>query len=302
MTEGGETGGTVRTMRAVGINQWSGLSREVNLDLAPHRLMLAFGAAAGTIGAGYGWLLEGRTLLAGLGLGLGVAAGAMLAWVIGRELDPDHPRSAFLGMWILVPTALALGSPDLLLTLWSVLLLRCLNRTTGLQARPLDDAFLLGVSLWLFLQVHPALLALTGAILLVDGILEPGHRRHLVLGGALAVVGLAWTLARPAGFAAGAELVALWPLVVADAVFLLVVMTLPSVQAQADFSGERLRRERVIAAQVAAPLLASIAVLLAGIEGLRMALPIWSAMIGTAGFQLAYRVVSMMDRPNVRSR
>lgn len=267
--------------------RWSGLARDVDPSLPSHLLMLASSVAAGGVGSGYAWIVGGQTVMAGVLFGLATALGATLAWVLGRELDPDNPRSAFLGMVLLVPSALVLGPPDLLLTFWCVYLLRCLNRTTGLPAKPLDDLLLVAVSLWLSLQVHPGLLLLTGTVLLLDALLEPGHSRHLVLGGALAILGTAWLLLRGAGFAAGAELAALWPLAVGSLLYLLTALSLPPVRARADDTDEPLMSTRVRTAQMTGLLLAVLVVLLAGIEGLGRILPLWSALIGTAGFQLA---------------
>lgn len=282
----GPSGGAVS---GTSLPRWSGLGRSIDPSLRNHQLMLALGALAGAVGSGYSWFAEGQVVMVGLLEGFGVGLGAGLAWVLGRELDPDNPPSAFLGMLFLVPSALALGPPDLLLAFWSVFLLRAINRTTGLPAMPLDDALLLGVSLWLSFRLHPILLLATGAFLMVDAVLEPGHSRHLVLGGALAIVGLAWVLVSPSGITPRAELAALLPLAVGASFYLVLVLTLPQVSARGDLTDEPLSRTRVLVSQVAAPAQVALVVLLIGAEGVGRSLSLWSALIGVAGFHLSAR-------------
>ena len=79
-------------------------------------------------------LVSGYALLEGVLWGIGAGLAVFLAWALGRELDPDHDLSAFVGAGLTVFGLLLTGLPSLLVLFWLLLALRVVNRSTGLPA------------------------------------------------------------------------------------------------------------------------------------------------------------------------
>ena len=109
-----------------------------NLAIAVLALVVAIGGTA--------WrLVTGLPLLESALWGIGAGFVLFLTWALGRELDPDHDLSAFMGVGLALIVLLFFDLPELLLVFWLLLVLRTVNRTTGLPARPLDSLAILGL-------------------------------------------------------------------------------------------------------------------------------------------------------------
>jgi hypothetical protein len=72
-----------------------------------------------------------------------------LAWVLCRELDPDHDLSAFVAVGLALGGLFLWRLPRLAVLLWLILVLRVINRTSGLTAGILDSLTTLGLGIWL---------------------------------------------------------------------------------------------------------------------------------------------------------
>jgi hypothetical protein len=72
-----------------------------------------------------------------------------LAWVLCRELDPDHDLSAFVAVGLALGGLFLWGLTRLVVLLWLILILRVVNRTMGLPAGILDSLAVLGLGIWL---------------------------------------------------------------------------------------------------------------------------------------------------------
>ena len=80
----------------------------------------------------------------------------------------------------LVPIALLLiDTPSLLVVLWLLLVLRIVNRTVGLPAKPLDSPAVLGLGACLTWQGYWMVGLMTAVAFLLDGLLSPPLRTHL---------------------------------------------------------------------------------------------------------------------------
>lgn len=225
-----------------------------------------------------------ESVLWGIGAGLAV----FLTWALGRELDPDHDLSAFVGAGLVLIVLLLVGATSLLLILWLLLVLRLVNRTTGLPAKPLDSLGVLGLGAWLTWQGYWMVGLVTSVAFLLDGLLLPSLRRQLLVSSLalLATVILSIFHGGMAMESGPTMFVVVFSIVVAG-LFLPVIATTREVESVGDATGEVLNPRRVVAAQVVALLTAILFAWWAGASGLITLLPLWAAMIGVGLYRLA---------------
>ena len=258
----------------------------------PTNLAIALLAPVVAIGGTIWRLISGLPLLESALWGFGAGLTLFLTWALGRELDPDHDLSAFVGAGLALIALLLFDLPSLLLVFWLLLVLRIVNRTTGLPARPLDSLAILGLGAWLTWQGHWLVGLVTAVAFLLDGLLSPRHRTHLFLSGLafLATVGLTIVQGDLARVSGPTMPVIVSSLVVAG-LFLVVIVTSREIRAVGDAAegaaGEPLNPARVRAAQVLALLTALMSAWWAGASGMVALLPLWAAMAGLGLYRIA---------------
>jgi hypothetical protein len=253
---------------------------------------MALGLAVGAAGAIFQWL-GGTTLLDAANWGIGAGFAVFLAWALGRELDPDHDLSAFVAAGLALVAALLAEAPPLMVILWLLLVLRLVNRTVGLPAKPLDSLSLLGLGAWLTWQGDWIVGLVTAGAFLLDGLLSPPLRHHLFLSILAFVFTLVLTLFQ-GGLATGSgptTAVAISSLAMAG-LFLVVIATSRELRAVGDATGRPLHPRRVQAAQILALATALLFAWWAGAAGVQAMLPLWAAMVGVTLYRLAILFLS----------
>ena len=87
--------------------------------------------------------------MAALTQGGQLAGVVFLTWALGRELDPDANIVAFLAITPAVVLAVLVGTPNFSLVFLALLLLRVVNRSLGVPAKPTDSLLVLLLASWL---------------------------------------------------------------------------------------------------------------------------------------------------------
>jgi hypothetical protein len=264
----------------------SALARPIDLRYPTNRAIAALtmvaivGEAARQLFTGADWMTSGK-----LGMGLGLAV--FLAWAICREIDPDRDLAAFVAAGFALVGTVIWGLSGFGVLFWLLLIVRVLNRTTGLPATSLDSLGLLFLTVWLcFSGLWPFGAIAAGAFLL-DGTMAPRHKRHIVFGIVTFVVaavaatvgGIALSLSAPS-FTSGAAALILCLL------FVPVIRSAGNVLSVADDTQQGLISSRVRAGQVFALLVGMTAAFFAGTDGLVLVLPLWAAVVGASAFLL----------------
>lgn len=108
---------------------------------------------------------------ADIGQGLRAGLDVFFAWALCRELDPDHDLSAFLAA-ALVLAGLASSGASTGALFWLLLVVRVVNRTTGLSANLVDAAL---VS---YLGVTSGWGVVTATAFALDALLFQGRKRQ----------------------------------------------------------------------------------------------------------------------------
>jgi hypothetical protein len=165
------------------LNDFTALAR-TPIDLSyPTNRAIAVLTTVVTIAGAILRLLRGTTPLESVLWGIAAGLAVFLTWALGRELDPDHDLSAFVGAGLVFIALLLVDAPSLLLILWLLSVLRTVNRTVGLPAKPLDSLWVLGLSAWLTWQGYWMVGLVTAVAFLLDGLLPPPLRRQLLASG-----------------------------------------------------------------------------------------------------------------------
>lgn len=94
-------------------------------------------------------LLGGADLLPAILTAMRTGITFFIGWAIAREYDPDHPYSAILAAFAMLSPQLLGYSPNLLFLAFLGLMLRYINRSTGIDATFIDLAAGLALTAWL---------------------------------------------------------------------------------------------------------------------------------------------------------
>lgn len=252
-----------------------------------NRAIMALALAVAVAGSIFQWL-RGAELPESVAWGIGAGFSLFLAWALGRELDPDHDLSAFVGAALALVALPFFDTPSLLLILWLLLVLRIVNRTVGLPARPLDSLGVLGLGTWLVWQGHWIVGLVAAVAFLLDGLLPPPLRYHLLVSAlALAATGALSIFHGGMAMESGPTTAVAILSAALVALFLVVIVTSREVQAVGDATGKPLQPRRVQAAQMIALLTALLYAWWAGASGMVALLPLWAAMLGVSLYRLA---------------
>ncbi len=259
------------------------IDRPLDRSFATNRAVLWLMPIAG-VASGVAALVRGASLphstwwaIAGLLL-------VFSAWALARELAPDDNPAAFVSMAIALFTLPAVTPLSFLLLATTMLLIRIVNRTTGLPARVTDSAAVtLLVFALVYLTGNPVLGFVAAIAFVFDAVLSEPLRRQGIFA-ALCVLGAAV-------FLGSSEAVSLVPSQIhAGVVLLLAGVTLAyavtllltrAVTSRGDATGTRLIASRVRAGMLVA-LLVSWQAFLFEDQGLGHGVVVWSAMGGVA--------------------
>jgi hypothetical protein len=260
--------------------------RSIDLSYPTNRAIAAFSMVV-TAGGVILQLIVGVELTQGVSWGISAGLTVFLAWALGRELDPDHDLSAFFAAGLALIGLLLFDLPSLMALFWMTILLRVVNRTTGLPARILDSLLMLGLGSWLTWQGGWIYGLMTGLAFFLDSRLSPPHRRHLLL----AVVAFLATvmLFSVTGSMPGQDrlsLLAILAVFGASVPFVPVILASRQLSAVGDATGESLNPRRVQAAQVVALLTGLQIVWWDGDPGVVQLMPLWATMLGVALYKL----------------
>jgi hypothetical protein len=142
-------------------------------------ILMPLGAVVGAISA---WM-DGQT---GLGL-LQQAIYFLLvvfgSWALARELDPDDHTAAFISMAAGVFAALVVSAPGILIVFVTLLLVRIVNRSTGLVARMPDSVVVMLLVFQVIYATESPFFGIVAALaFILDGSLKEPLRHQWVFG------------------------------------------------------------------------------------------------------------------------
>ena len=259
----------------------SSIGRAVDLTYATNRAIVVVTLVVTT--GGLLWQRHsGAPWLASTTWGAQVGLTVFLAWVVCRELDPDHPTAAFAAAGLALVTVLTWALPHLPLILWLVMLMRVVNRSTGLAAGVLDALGLVGLAGWLSLQGNWAYGLITAIALFLDSQLPDPAQRQLPFALLSAFVTALTAILGSGSLWETPSLMGGLGALGFSLVFLPVILAARSVESVGDETGECLRPVRVQAAQVLALLTGVMGAFLDGPSALVSLGPLWASVLGAS--------------------
>ncbi len=271
--------------------RWSSLLRGYDLSLGYNRVIVLLSAVAGALGLALS--VPSEASIAAL-LGRAAVAGltAFGAAALAKEIDPDHPRSAVLAAAVAIPAAWIAMPESLPALLWLLLLLRFINRATGLPPRWSDTLALLLLAGWLMWPggplfpglrfATPLFGVLTGAGFITDALLPDGRRAHGIVGGLVVAGAVAYWIANAARFASTPHETWLVVLLVAITVATIgVILTCYVILMPGDATGRPLNSLRFQAAQIVALTVGLSLASWHGSAGATLFVALWAALVGS---------------------
>jgi len=232
-------------------------------------------------------LIAGEELIQGASWGISAGLAVFLAWALGRELDPDHDLSAFVATGLALIGLLLFDLPNLMALFWMLLLLRMVNRTTGLPAQILDSLLILGLGSWLTWQRSWIYGLMTGLAFLLDSRLSSPHRQHLFFAGiALLASVILYSVSGGMPGEGKPSLLAILVVSGMSVLFVPVIVASHQLSTVGDATGEPLNPRRVQAAQVIALVTGLQIAWWDGDPGVVQLMPVWATVLGVALYKL----------------
>ncbi|MHC1714825.1 MAG: hypothetical protein AB9858_08105 [Acidaminococcaceae bacterium] len=224
--------------------------------------------------------------IAALTQGGQLAGVVFLTWALGRELDPDANIVAFLAITPAVVLAVLVGTPNFSLVFLALLLLRVVNRSLGVPAKPTDSLLVLLLASWLAWSGAWYVLMCAAVAFILDSVLVNPLPRHRWFGlvsavGALCSQSSILRFSQPwSGFLTG--------IVAVGAIgLLLLLLFTPPPKSVGDLLPLPVDWKRLQAARIVVFLLPLFAVLSQGMQGLAELSPVL-AVLSIAG---CYRLI-----------
>ena len=263
--------------KLTGIYRFTSIARPIDPAYLTNRALLIVLPVVGLFSAGLAFLQDtgGNPLSAALSAVLVVFA----AWALTRELAPDYGGAAFVALAFAWVANIAFGTRLVLLPFVALVLVRVVNRSTGLPLRPLDTLGVLGFCAWAAIDMEqPLILVVATLAFLLDAILEKPLRRHY-LPAAVCLLIFFWMLPGDKGLIDSDLSFRDWSLIGASALGIILFVTMnPEPVSYCDISPDRLDPMRVNAGVIVGWLLAVQALLSNG-RSAWLETPIWACMM-----------------------
>jgi hypothetical protein len=265
-----------------GVYRFTSIARPVDPAYPTNRALLILMPIAAAAAA----LLH----LAGLGHGesatstaIAAALASFGAWALTRELAPDDNPAAFVSLVLGFGAQLLWGPSTVIPLFVALVLVRVVNRSTGLQPRVADAVLVTGFMVWATGRLGDPLVGLAAAIaFFLDASLSRPARWQLVTGFVCLAVSMVFVMRDGVAMPALAELedAPFWLAIAVLAAYAVVTFTTRRIVSVGDVSGERLDAARVRGGMFVAGLLAAGAPVLPGERGMNTL--IWACLLGVA--------------------
>lgn len=261
------------------IKRLSSITRSIDLNYPTNRIIVEITLLFLLGTAGF-QLILGKAISSALYSGLIAGASVFLAWAFARELDPDNELSAFFAAFLGCAGFLFFPSPFLLALFLEILLIRIVNRSTGLPSKTSDSIAVLLLSGWISSQGNWIFGLFTALAFFLDSFLPEPNRQNRIFGVIAFIVSLLAFIRTPGkeSILLNAEL----GLFILTAVLLFIPQVLSSrkIKSRGDLTGIPLDSLRMQAAQLTAMLSAGLSAVLGGVAGAESLMPLWGAILG----------------------
>jgi uncharacterized membrane protein YiaA len=261
------------------IEKLSSITRSIDLNYPTNRIIVEITLLFLLGTAGF-QLILGKAISSALYSGLIAGASVFLAWAFARELDPDNELSAFFAAFLGCAGFLFFPSPFLLALFLEILLIRIVNRSTGLPSKTSDSIAVLLLSGWISSQGNWIFGLFTALAFFLDSFLPEPNRQNRIFGVIAFIASLLAFIRTPGkeSILLNAELGLF--ILAAVLLFIPIVLSSRKIKSRGDLTGIPLDSLRMQAAQLTAMLSAGLSAVLGGVEGAESLMPLWGAILG----------------------
>jgi len=162
------------------VNRISGVGRPLSFKHLTNRAIIIIVTSVFILGT-LTKLVMGDSLVVSVVWAFGAAASIFFAWAIARELDPDSNVSALISSTLMLAALFFVGLPALLTLFWFLLVIRILNRITGIAPKPLDLAVVIILAVVLSWQELWLYCLMTSLILYINSWIDGEKRKGISL-------------------------------------------------------------------------------------------------------------------------
>lgn len=162
--------------------QYTSIGRPLEMSMRSVRVVLALMPGAAVLGLVLGFV-DGEGLTAALERAILFALAVYGCWALARELDPDDTPAAFISLAAGILGISLVREAGVLVVYVTLALVRIVNRSSGLAARPSDSIIVMLATIWLMYSTQSPLFGLVAALAFVmDGSMKEPLRRQWVFG------------------------------------------------------------------------------------------------------------------------
>ena len=285
-------------MNAEKISEMTALGRPLDPTYRTNQIIMIVLPVAAIVGF-VASLLAAQPLVDALASGVLMAVAVFSAWAVSREIDHDHPKSAFVAAGIVAGVMLFYGLPDLdiLIVFGAMMFARTVSRIVGPPARFFDTVTMLGLVALMGITGNWLGLIVAAIGFGMDGILALPLRRHLYIAIVPIIAAVIVVLVNTVGL--NGELSLLFGVfaLLTGAAYLYLTATTTTIEVGCDMESYALDINRVRAAMLLVLLFAVLPTLWLGDLGALQVTPLWSAMLAT----VIWRIVVLVA-PSLRAR
>lgn len=207
-----------------------------------------------------------------------------LTWAFARELDPDKELSAFFATFLGFIGLLFFSFPFLLALLLELLLMRLINRSTGLPSKTSDSLILLLLSSWISFQGLWVFGLLTAIAFFLDSFLPEPNVRNRVFGAAAFIITVFCFLNYEGTgqiyFGLESKTESVLFVIATTLLFIPKILMSRKIDSRGDLTGTPLYPVRVQCAQIVALLSIFMLIILEGWQAAGSLMPVWAAILG----------------------
>lgn len=164
------------------IYQYTSIGRPLDPAYPSNKAVLVLMPLAAVMGAMHAWL-DGGSLADVLAEAFEFLLILFGSWALARELDPDDNPAAFVSAALAMLAAFLVDEPGVLIVFSALLLVRTVNRSTGLESRLADSLIVTALAIWtMYATAIPFYGAVAGLAFILDGSLREPLRRQWIFG------------------------------------------------------------------------------------------------------------------------
>ena len=262
------------------VNRISGVGRPLSFKHLTNRAIIIIVTSVFILGT-LTKLVMGDSLVVSVVWAFGAAASIFFAWAIARELDPDSNVSALISATLMLAALFFVGLPALLTLFWFLLVIRILNRITGIAPKPLDLAVVIILAVVLSWQELWLYCLMTSLMLYINSWIDGKKKKGIILFVIVFSLGIVSAFLGNAFFKTieiSADAIVIVTLL--TLLYIPVICTKTKLNSLTDITKEPVSFFRMRVTRITAVVLGVLVTIMQGYSGFNDLIPLWTSIGG----------------------